>query len=159
MFKNLFLLFLLFLITACGDKNSAFRYFDKKDIEANSVQFTKKVDILNNGEVEVIFISTYLNKINDEIYNDENESFLVSIFFTNLEEQDINKNDYELLLNKKEATLIEKIEKDDERFKGLMMKNYWGNYYLVKFDTITEGRISLELFDSKSSRAILNFEK
>lgn len=111
MFKNLFLLFLLFLITACGDKNSAFRYFDKKDIEANSVQFTKKVDILNNGEVEVIFISTYLNKINDEIYNDENESFLVSIFFTNLEEQDINKNDYELLLNKKEATLIEKSKK------------------------------------------------
>ena len=62
-------------------------------------------------------------------------------------------------MNKKEATLIEKIEKDDERFKGLMMKNYWGNYYLVKFDSITEGRISFELFDSKSSRAILNFEK
>lgn len=158
MLKSLFLLLLLFFITSCSNKNSAFRYFDKEDIETNSVQFTKKIDILNNNEVEVIFISTYLNKVNNEIYNGD-EIFLVSLFFTNLNEQDIEKNGFKLLLNKKEANLIERIEKNDERFKNLMMKNYWGNYYLVKFDSINEGRISLELFDSKSSKGLLNFEK
>lgn len=159
MFKSLVFFIILIFFTSCGNKNSAFRYFDKEDMETNSVQFTKKSDILKNNEVEIIFISTYLNKVDDKFIDNENEIFLVSLFFTNVEEQDISKNGYKFLLNKKEANLVEKIEKNDERYKNLMMKNHWGNYYLVKFDAVNGIKLSLELFDSKSSKGLLNFEK
>ena len=41
-----------------------------------------------------------------------------------------------------------------------MLKNYWGNYYLVKFDFLENiYNLNLELTNQKSSKAILNFEK
>jgi hypothetical protein len=159
MFKSLLFFVVIIFFTSCGDKNSAFRYFDKEDIETNSVQYTKKFDVLKNNEVEVIFISSYLNKIDNKLFDNNTDSFLISLFFTNSDEQDINENGYRVLLNNNEPILLEKIQKNDERFKKLMMKNYWGNYYLVKFDSINQSRISLELFDSKSSKGLLNFEK
>ena len=41
-----------------------------------------------------------------------------------------------------------------------MLKNHWGNYYLVKFDSLEDiNNLRLELTNQKSSRAILDFEK
>ena len=41
-----------------------------------------------------------------------------------------------------------------------MLKNHWGIYYLVKFDSIDDiNSLKLELKNSESSRAILDFEK
>ena len=105
-------------------------------------------------------MATYLNKIDMKISDTKNEVFLISTFFTNNEIQSIRENNYKFLLNGKEAIWIEKIEKNDERFKELMLKNYWGNYYLVKFDFLENiYNLNLELTNQKSSKAILNFEK
>ncbi len=158
--KLLFFIIIPFLFVSCGPKNSAFTYFEKKDIETKGIQFTKKIDILKENEVDIIFMATYLNKIDMKISDTKNEVFLISTFFVNVETQDIEKNAYKFLLNGKEAVWIEKIEKNDERFKDLMLKNYWGNYYLVKFDfSENEYNLKLELTNQKFSKAILNFEK
>ena len=161
MHKFLPLILISILFTSCTSKNSAFKYFDKDDIETKSIQFTKKVDILKDNEIETIMWATYLNKIDKNIYNYKREVFLVSLYFANVESQSIKTNGYKFLLNGKEASLLEKVEKDNENFKSLMTKNSWGNYYLVKFDTQNDSsNLKLELSNEDfSKKATLNFEK
>ena len=161
MHKFLPLILISILFTSCTSKNSAFKYFEKKDdIETKSIQFTKKADILKADEVETIMWATYLNKIDKNISDSKEEIFLISVYFANADSQSIKENGYKFLLNSKEAVLFEKVEEDDENFKSLMLKNHWGNYYLVKFDSLEDiNNLRLELTNQKSSKGILNFEK
>ena len=130
MYKVLFLLFISLFFVSCSEKNNAFKYFDKDDVETKGVQYTKKTDILKENEVDVIFIATYLNKVDKNISNSNEELFLVSVYFTNKNSQDIFENNYSFSLNGIEPTSLEKVEKDNENFKSLMLKNNWGKYYI-----------------------------
>lgn len=159
MYKILTLLFISLLFTSCTSKNSAFKYFEKDDIETKGIHYTKKIDILKDKEIDIIFWATYLNKIDKNISDSKKEMFLISVYFANADSQSIKENDYEFLLNGAEAVFFEKVEEDNENFKSLMLKNHWGNYYLVKFDSLENSNLKLELTNQKSSRAILNFEK
>lgn len=157
--KGLFLLAISLLFISCTPKNSAFRYFDKGDIETNAVRNTKKADIVKNDAIEVIFMATYLNKFDPRLSSKE-ENFLIYVYFPNIDEQvDFDKNGYELLLNGKIPTSIERLEKDDKKYEDLMLRNFWGNYYLAKFsnqELVQNLNITLR---PKSSDATLNFEK
>jgi hypothetical protein len=155
----LFLLIISLIFTSCSSKNNAFKYFEKDEIETKGVQYTKKADILKNKEVEVIFWATYLNKIDKNISNLNKELFLVSVYFTNKESQDLIKSNYTFSLNGKDAISIEQVEKDNENFKSIMLKNSWGNYYLVKFDAQDSYKLTLKLKNKSSNSAQLSFEK
>ena len=156
--KGLFLIAISLLFVACTPKNSAFRYFDKGDIETNAVRNTKKADIIKDDAIEATLMATYLNKFDPKISQKE-ENFLVYIYFPNLEEQiDFSKNGYELLLNGKTPNSIEKLERDDKKYEDMMLRNFWGNYYLVKFNPQDTYKLNLKL-TNKSSSAQLNFEK
>lgn len=160
MYKILFLIFISLFFVSCSSKNNAFKYFEKDEIETKGVQYTKKTDILVNGnEVDVIFWATYLNKIDKKISDTNEELFLVSVYFTNKESQDIFENNYSFLLNGKEPISVEKVEKDNENFKSLMLKNNWGKYYLVKFTSQDVYTLTIQLKDKGSNSALLNFEK
>lgn len=160
MYKILFLIFISLFFVSCSSKNNAFKYFEKDEVETKGVQYTKKTDILINGnEVDVIFWATYLNKIDKKISDTNEELFLVSVYFTNKESQDIFENNYSFLLNGIEPTSLEKVEKDSENFKSLMLKNNWGKYYLVKFTSQDVYTLTIQLKDKGSNSALLNFEK
>ena len=159
MYKILLLLFISLFFVSCGLKNNAFRYFEKDEIETKGVQYTKKTDIVKNNEVDVIFWATYLNKIDKKISDTNEELFLVSVYFTNKDSQDIFENNYSFLLNGIEPISLEKIEKDNENFKSLMLKNSWGNYYLIKFSTKDVYDLNLTFKDKNTNLAQLNFEK
>ena len=160
MYKILFLIFISLFFVSCSSKNNAFKYFEKDEVETKGVQYTKKTDILINGnEVDVIFWATYLNKIDKKISDTNEELFLVSVYFTNKESQDIFENNYSFLLNGIEPTSLEKVEKDNENFKSLMLKNNWGKYYLVKFTSQDVYTLTIQLKDQGSNSALLNFEK
>lgn len=160
MYKILFLIFISLFFVSCSSKNNAFKYFEKDEVETKGVQYTKKTDILINGnEVDVIFWATYLNKIDKKISDTNEELFLVSVYFTNKESQDIFENNYSFLLNGIEPTSFEKVEKDNENFKSLMLKNNWGKYYLVKFASQDVYNLTIQLKDKGSNSALLNFEK
>lgn len=160
MYKILFLIFISLFFVSCSSKNNAFKYFEKDEVETKGVQYTKKTDILINGnEVDVIFWATYLNKIDKKISDTNEELFLVSVYFTNKESQDIFENNYSFLLNGIEPTSLEKVEKDNENFKSLMLKNNWGKYYLVKFTSQDVYTLTIQLKDKGFNSALLNFEK
>ena len=160
MYKILFLIFISLFFVSCSSKNNAFKYFEKDEVETKGVQYTKKTDILINGnEVDVIFWATYLNKVDKKISDTNEELFLVSVYFTNKESQDIFENKYSFLLNEIEPISVEKVEKDSENFKSLMLKNNWGKYYLVKFTSQDVYNLTIKLKDQGSNSALLNFEK
>ena len=103
-------------------------------------------------------IGESLNKIDKEEHDIDEELFLVSVYFTNKESQNIFETNYSFLLNGTTPILVEKVERDDENYKNLMLKNSWGNYYLVKFNSQDTYNLNLKL-TNKSSSAQLNFEK
>ncbi|AXK48749.1 hypothetical protein CRU87_04325 [Aliarcobacter trophiarum LMG 25534] len=156
--KSLFLVAISLMFVSCTPKNSAFRYFDKGDIETTAIRNTKKADIVKDNEIDAIFMATYLNKFDPKI-SDKEENFLVYIFFPNKEEQEFKTSGYELSLNGKIPFSMEKIEKDNKKFQDMMLRNFWGTYYLVKFtnkELVDKLQITLR---PKSSDATLNFEK
>ncbi len=158
--RILFFLFITMFFTSCSSKNNAFKYFEKDNIETKGIHYTKKIDILKDKEIDIIFWATYLNKIDNNIKDSKKEVFLITLYFANSASQDINKNGYEFLLNGNDSVLLEKVEEDNENFKSLMLKNNWGNYYLVKFDSLEDvNNLRLVLTNQKSSKAILDFEK
>lgn len=159
MYKIFFLLFISLFFVSCGEKNNAFRYFEKDDMEIKSVQYTKKADIVKDKEVDVIFVATYLNKVDKEKFGLNEDSFLVSLYFSNKDSQDIFENGYSLTLNNTAVIFSEKIEKNDERFKSLMLKNSWGTTYFVKFNPQNSSSLSLSLKNDTSNKVQLNFEK
>ncbi|MFA6742149.1 MAG: hypothetical protein WCR78_11750 [Arcobacteraceae bacterium] len=159
MYKILLLVFISLFFVSCSSKNNAFKYFEKDEIETKGVQYTKKTDILKDNEVDVIFWATYLNKVDKKISDTNEELFLVSVYFTNKESQDIFENDYSFFLNEIEPTSFEKVDKDNENFKSLMLKNNWGKYYLVKFKSQDVYNLTIKLKNKTSNSAQLSFEK
>ena len=125
MYKILFLIFISLFFVSCSSKNNAFKYFEKDEIETKGVQYTKKTDILKGDEVDVIVLATYLNKVDKKISETNEDLFLVSVYFTNKESQDISDNNYSFFLNGESPLSVQKVEKDNENFKSLMLKNSW----------------------------------
>lgn len=158
MYKILFLIFISLFFVSCSSKNNAFKYFEKDEIETKGVQYTKKTDILKGDEVDVIVLATYLNKVDKKISETNEDLFLVSVYFTNKESQDISENNYSFFLNGESPLSVQKVEKDNQNFKSLMLKNSWGNYYLLKFNTKEVYNLNLTFKDNTNS-AQLNFEK
>lgn len=159
MYKILSLAAIALLFTSCTSKNSAFRYFEKTDLEAKATKYTKKTDIVKNEEVDTTFFATYLNKIEKNFVDENYENFLVYTYFSNQNNQDLEENGFTLNLENNEPIEIEEIEKDSEKFKDLMLKNYWGKYYFVKFNKIEKSKFNLILQKDQPNKAILNFAK
>lgn len=160
MYKILPLLVISLFFVSCTSKNNALRYFKKTDMQASAIQNTKKTDILKNEQPELIFWATYINNINKE-KELEKETFLVSIYYVNSETQNFNENNYNLSLNNQKLQSIKEIEKDNKDYQNIMLKNNWGNYYLVEFDKVSEEKTNLKLriFNQTTSSAQLVFEK
>ena len=136
--------------TACSSY-SITKYFDKDEFYLNSLQETKKSDILINNEVKAIFTATYLNKV-DEKYDNEFVNFIVSIY-------EVEKsNDFALELNGRKYTELTKIASDSELIKSIPLKNSWATYYFVKFEKSEEDKaISLKFKNQNNQEALLSF--
>lgn len=173
MYKTLFLSLLSTLFIACSS-NSALKHFNKEEIATRAMQHTKKADLIYKDEIKVLFWATYLNNINLKEFDLENETFLVSVYFTNNQVQDININNYKFSLVEKNPLVgelvpefietlpvsIKEISKDDEKYKEILSNNGWGKYYLIEFkEQKNNYNLKLKLQNKETSAVQLNFEK
>jgi hypothetical protein len=145
MTKSLWILLLTFLITFTGCSSySITKYFDKDEFYLNSLQYTKKADIIENDEVISIFTATYLNKVDDK-YDDNYENFIVSVYVANnkktgtpvitLDKQSYSEEEEkEEISYEKNYLQIEKVEKVSKMIESIPLKNAWATYYLIKLD-------------------------
>lgn len=157
MYKNLLFFSLIFFIVSCSEKNNAFKYFNKSQIETKFIQYTKRTNIIKNNSVKVIFSATYLNGIENKDYTYEKEKFLVSLYFVNSNEQDTTLNNFEIKLNNKKAIKLEKI---DENYKySNILKNSWGSKYIIQFNTIEKVyKLNLELSNKDLRKSLVFFK-
>lgn len=159
MYKTLLLSLLSTIFVACSS-TSALKYFQKDALEARSIQYTKKTDILYKNEQKVLFWATYLNNINQKDMNYKNETFIVSLYFVDSSSQNINENSYSLSLNGQKPLSIKEIDTNDEKFKGFKTNNVWGKQYLVTFKEIKKSyNLKLKLSNPNTNSAELSFEK
>ena len=158
MFKLLLFLLVSLSFVSCTNKNNAFKYFEKANIQSQTIQNTKKTDILLKGEPKVLFWATYLNNI-EKFENLKKETFIVTVYFTDASSQDIVENNYKVMLNGKDTLTSIKIDKDNLEYKEMLVSNSWANHYLVEFDEIKDVyNLNLKLTNG-SSQAQLKFEK
>ena len=159
MYKTLFLSILSTIFIGCSS-TSALKHFEKEEIEAKAMQYTKKADVIINKEQKVLLWVTYLNSTNIKEFDSKYESFLTSIYFTDASSQGISDNNYSFSLNKKAPLFVEEISKDNKLYKDILSKNTWGKYYLVKFEkdkNIEE--LTFTLSNKNSNSAELKFVK
>ncbi|MGB7403825.1 MAG: hypothetical protein WA916_14720 [Arcobacter sp.] len=133
----------LLFITGCSSY-SITKYFKKDEFFLNSLQYTKKADIVENNEVVSIFTATYLNKVDDK-YDDKYENFIVSVYVANnkkagtpiitLDKQSYSKEEEEDNISYKENYIkMEEIKKGSKIIESIPLKNPWAKYYLIKFE-------------------------
>ena len=154
--KSILIVLMSFFLVSCSSK-SALEYFDKSDVEAKAFQESKKGDYLEKGVPKVILWATYLNNVDDEKYN-KYEQFLVSVYTSNSEKQNIRDLKYYFKLNDAGSFYIEKINKDNDILK-LVSKNNWGEYYLIMFPKTEASNVSLELHNETKKLINLSFVK
>lgn len=138
------------IFIGCGEKNSAFRYFDVSDLESQVIQHSKKTDIVKNNRVELILWATYLNNIDNIDVNNNTENFIVSFY-------SLKKNikAYNFMLNDKNSISIKKIDAKDKKYKKYFLKNTWSDYYLVKFHKQDVYKMNFKITNNESSASIL----
>jgi hypothetical protein len=132
----------LILLNGCSSY-SITKYFDKDKFFLNSLQYTKKADIVKNDEVVSIFTATYLNKVDDK-YENTYENFIVSVYVANnkkaetpiitLDKQSYSKDEEKEKISYEENYItLEEIKKDSKLIESIPLKNPWAKYYLIKF--------------------------
>lgn len=154
MYKTILLSLLSTIFVGCSSTN-ALKYFKANEQKARAIQHTKKADILENNEQKVLFWATYLNNIKEL----DKETFLISTYFINKKNQNLNAYDYKISLNEKNKPLSIKEVKEDGKYSSILKNRAWGKHYLVKFETLKkETNLTLEL-KGKNSKVQLKFEK
>lgn len=135
--KKIFLLVLCVFFTGCAS-NRAMTYFEKDEMYAKAVQYTKKCDIIYQDQVKVMFTAAYLNSV-DVQYNDDYENFIISAYVVDSNEyNEVFSNNllFEVLLNDTNLISIEPLSQEHEMFNHVPLDNPWTNYFLVKFNPV-----------------------
>lgn len=122
-------LFLLFL-SGC-QSYSAVNNFNNSEIYAKALHNTKKVDILEDNKIKLMFTVTSL----DEVYpvNKDYKSFLLGIFEVN-SKSFINKSQIQAKFNTQELISVERLTKEHVLRENLVYKNPWAKYFILNFN-------------------------
>ncbi len=152
---------IIFLFFGCTPP-SAFTFFKKDKLKANALQYTKKADIVSKRQVEAILNVTYLNSVDDE-FDDENQNFIVGVFISsdNTKEKNryLNNKDYSLSMNGRKPFYVKVLSDQHKMYGHLPMFNNWSKYYLIKFNTKDdEENLNVTLQSKKHGSASLSFE-
>lgn len=162
---NKFLILNIFIIISFAGCTppSALSFFKDDKIKASAIQYTQKADISFEGEVEAILNVTYLNSV-DKDFQDENQNFIVGIYITRDNEKDesrfLNNENFTLSMNGRDPIYLDELHVQHKMYGHIPLYNNWAKYYLVKFDTKKNEevlKISLNSEKHKKS-ATISFE-
>ena len=128
--KIFFLLIVLIGFIACSKSTPS--VFNGDSLYKKGLEYTQIGNIVSKLETKAIINATYLNRSDPKLYNNNYQNFLVGIY--NIDE---NKN-YKLTLNNKDINSSIKIDKKDEIYNNIPLKNPHANYYIVSFSKVKD---------------------
>ncbi|MBL6970438.1 MAG: hypothetical protein ISR68_03480 [Campylobacterales bacterium] len=147
--------------------NAFNKVFDSRKIYQDTLQYTKKDDILNNKqEVEAILNVTYLNPTSNAWDNADVHSFIVGLFIVNDNESSsnnfINNPNYELSINNVVPSDIKLVDSNMNIRGSIPLENKWAKYYLIKIKQneidIKDNKLTIKFSDRINKDAIVKFE-
>ncbi len=166
MYKNILLLFMLLILTACGTKNNISQLFKKDEIYHTSLLNTQKGQLIASFETKALITATYLNPVfkknshkNFSIDVSGGEYFFVGVFITNSKTNRFDEKGYSLTLNGQKPIEVIKLDKDDPLKYEMPMVDNWSTYYKVKFPTMHTKKLKLVFESDRFGKDVLIFRK
>ncbi|WP_458701240.1 hypothetical protein ACKGJI_03810 [Sulfurospirillum sp. 1307] len=140
MYKFLATFMILISLTACSTTINPYEK-PTDTIHEQALSASQKVVLKKDGIIKAYITVTHLNEIkNDMIKNsDENEVFLVGVYFT--KEQVKNaKNEVKIEINSDKNTKNQTLKETDKLIGLIPFKNKWTHYFLVSTQKNREKR-------------------
>lgn len=151
----------LLAFSGCSQKG-AFDLFKMDEAHERAVEQLRSDSIVLSLETKAIFSSLYLNKIDPVQYKD-GEYFIISVYFEKdnrtIKVRELETNGYELSLNGKKATAIEPLDEKDPRRSLMPIQNNWNRYYFIRFDSVRETSLALQLENNQTGKVVLSYQK
>jgi len=150
----LFNIAISFLLIGCTIKEVP--TFDIKNEYAQNLQYTKIKKISKNNKILAIISITYLNSVDSKRWNDGFQNILISVYKNNsLDNQDILK----VTMNNNKLTSYKKLEKEDELYEDIAIKNRWSEYYILSYIDTKEDLLSFKYNYNKSLYTYIDFNR
>ena len=151
---------ILFLIGCTTKKeDSLLKSYNEKIDYHKQLQKTEKVQLYENNETKVVLIATHMYTPSFEKNDTRDEVFIVGIHLDEDEITDININDYNLTVNKKNAKKISTLSHNDKRLQKLSFVTEWGSYYLMEFPNVKSKKVVLKFNNEQYGKGVLDFAK
>jgi len=151
----------LLAFSGCSQKG-AFDLFKMDKGHERAVEQLRSGSIVLSLETKAIFSSLYLNNSEPLTYK-EGENFIVAVYFEKddrtIKVRELESNGYQLTLNGKKATLIEPLDEKDPRRALMPVQNNWNRYYFIRFDSVPETSLALQLENNRTGKVVLNYQK
>ena len=154
--KIIMIIFSLILIsltlTGCADKDafSKFKLVKDEELAFDNVMFSK---VKKDQKVYAVAAAVYLNDVYPKHYKKEN--FYIIIFAKNK----TLLNNFSVTLDDAKPLLIQKLPQQNEYTHLLHIQNSWSNYYLAKFPSQKEKKLTLHISLPNQAKATLTFQK
>ena len=131
------LVFIVLFFVGCGTSNRHVS-LNNSSFNLNTLQNTKKQDFIFNEKVKALFFVTYLNDSSNDLKSEKKEYFLLGAYLPDEEEQDMFKQSYTITLNGQEINKTKLVDKNNQLFKSIALKNQWTKYYILQFSSIKD---------------------
>lgn len=147
--------------SGCAEKG-AFDMFKMDNAHERSVEQLRTGAILESFETKALLSTIYLNPIYPETYKD-GEYFIGAFYFNkgnqNVKKWDLYTRGYSITLNGNPPTLFEELKDSDPKRALIPVQNNWNKYYLIRFDLVEEGNLTLLLENNQTGRVGLKYQK
>ena len=124
----------VFFIIGCSKPN-ALTNFNYDKFYGSSLQYTLKNDIVVDNNVIAMLSATYLNATNENSSNKTDEIFLVGVFVSKDDTNNISlSKEHKITLNNITPISMVALNKDNKMYSNMPLFNPWAKYYIVKFN-------------------------
>ncbi len=158
---SILVLIALVSFSGCAQKGT-FDMFKMDKAHERAVEQLRTGAIIESFETKALISAVYLNPIYPEQYSD-GDYFVSALYFEHdnrdLKKWDLPTRGYTLTLNGQKATLIEELKEADPRRSLIPVQNNWNKYYFIRFNSVSEGTLSLLLENNQTGRVVLSYQK
>ena len=151
----------LLAFSGCSQKG-AFDLFKMDASHERAVEQLRTGAIVLSLETKAILSTLYLNPIDPDQYKD-GEYFIAAVYFErdnrDIRKWDLNTYGYTLTLNGKKATILEELDQSDPRRTLIPVQNNWNKYFFIRFDSVADSSLALQLENNRTGKVVLKYQK
>jgi len=162
MFKIVILATLLTLLMGCTSSKSEealMRVYEKNKIYHKQLLKTEKIQLYVDNVTKVLLTATYLYEPARDKKQTNDEVFIVGIYADEYSSQGLNKGEFNVTLEGKDAKSVKPLDKNSPLLKDISFISEWSHYYLVRFSYIDKKSFKLTLSSQTYGKGSLHFAK